>query len=70
MHPLLENGIILSMGLIILLTGLFSGYILAMRSFKKGATLVDRLYQEKAPFDEDLQEVDIQSHTDGREYEE
>ena len=50
----------------IYIIGLVTGYYMGLHAYKRGASMVDRLYHDKAPFDEDLTNEPLPSHTDGR----
>ena len=56
----------MTIGLISMATGVVLGFKLCMYSFRKGASVVDRIYQDKAPFDEKMiDEEPLDSHVDG-----
>jgi len=47
--------------------GVSGGYWLSMHSYRKGAVLVDNIYHDKAPFDEELVNDLLPSHVDGED---
>lgn len=54
-------------GVFLVLLGIAIGAGLTMYAFRKGVTLTDNVYRDKAPFDEALQSTEpLDSHTDGK----
>ena len=45
--------------------GVLTAYVLVMRSLRSGVNISDRIHHDQVPFDEDLINEPMQSHTDG-----
>ena len=52
-------------GTVVYVMGMLTGYVLALKAFKNGAAMVDRIHHDLVPFDEELNTDPMPSHTDG-----
>ena len=62
----METIVSVSVGVFVLLLGIAIGAGLTMYAFRKGVTLADNVYHDKAPFDDELLNTEpLDSHVDG-----
>lgn len=52
-------------GVVIFLVGVVTGAILVLHGYKSGAKLVDRIKHDQTPFEDDINEKQVQTYTDG-----
>jgi hypothetical protein len=56
----------IGLGALVIVLGIWTGYRISWNSFRRSSMMIDNVYHDKAPFDEELvNEESLDSHVDG-----
>lgn len=65
-ETLITAGVGILAGMVLTIVAIVIANILLLRAYRSGATMVDRIHHDQVPFDEELVNEQMPSHTDGR----